>query len=353
LQTATMASGDIHQKCMEGTRQPILKEVERWRTNAKSPQVLWVADVAGSGKSTIAKEIAEKWKDQGCLAGRFFFSRDAEETRTPKLFFSTIAQQGLAQLDSRVRATVAVGIRKLINPVSASLEEQCSVILVEPLKRTRRSTVLVLDALDECEPQTCQRLLRTLLLHLPKLPYLKLLLTSRLETHIRTELEGIAYREVSLRSDEIANSKDVELFMKERLQKISLTETQREQLIERAGGLFIWAKTVCDLLQNFRGNKISFINRIISQNLRQIDSIYRIALDQAIGSDTEEENMEAFMNVLYVVVIAFEPISPNTIDRLLKTSESMNIVNDLRSVLECGSSDSAVRFLHPTFREFL
>jgi hypothetical protein len=348
-----MANGDIHKKCMKGTRQPILEQIKKWRLDPQSPRVLWLADVAGAGKSTMAKEMAERWMSNGNLAGQFFFSRDAEETRTPKLFFTTVAQQGLAHLGANVRTSVAAGIRKLINPVAATLESQCMTIFVTPLWETQIPVVLVLDALDECEPETCKQLLRTLLPQLPNLPHLRLFMTSRPETHIRDELTDINYQNLSLRSDEVSNSKDVKFFMEQRLRKLSLSQVQVEQVIERAGGLFIWAKTVCDLLDNFRGDKNGFIDRILSTQLRQMDSIYRIALDQAIGTDKEEENMVAYMNVLGIIVAACEPVSPNTIDKLLNSSESMAIVNDLRSVLECGGADALVRFLHPTFREFL
>jgi hypothetical protein len=348
-----MANGDIHKKCMKGTRQSILEDIEKWRLDSQSPRILWLADVAGAGKSTVAKEMAERWMSNGNLAGRFFFSRDAEETRTPKLFFTTIAQQGLAHLGANVRTAVAVGIRKLINPVAATLESQCMAIFVTPLRETQIPVVLVLDALDECEPQTCQQFLRVLLPQLSNLPHLRLFMTSRPETRIREELADIDYQNLSLRSDEVSNSKDVEFFMRQRLRKLSIPQVQVEQVIERAGGLFIWGKTVCDLLDGFRGDRNSFIDRILSSKLRQMDSIYLIALDQAIGTDGEEENMVAYMNVLGIIVAAYEPVSPNTIDKLLSGSESMAIINDLRSVLECGGEDALVRFLHPTFREFL
>jgi hypothetical protein len=351
--TAYLANGSIHKRCMKETRISALEQIEKWRSDPHTPQTLWLADVAGAGKSTVAKEVAEKWKSQGILAGRFFFSRDAEETRTPKLFFSTIAQQGLAHLCPEVRVAVAVGIRKLINPVSATLEEQCSSIFVGPLQAIPTPTLLVLDALDECEPGTCQQLLNVLLPQLSNLPHLKLMITSRPEIHIQAELRHITYQELSLRSDEVSNSRDVEVFMRERLRRASLPEAQITPLIERAGGLFIWAKTVCDLLGDFRGNRSSFLDRILSHKLRQMDSVYQIALDQVIRKDREAESMEAYMNVLGVVVAAYEPLSPKTIDKILKISETMDIIHDLRSVLQCGGKNAVIRFLHPTFREFL
>ncbi|PVG00371.1 hypothetical protein CPB86DRAFT_729488, partial [Serendipita vermifera] len=353
VMASALANGDIHQKCMKGTRQSVLDEVEKWASNTTDTQILWLADVAGAGKSTIAKEVAEKWRQQGCLAGQFFFSRDAEETRTPKLFFTTIAQQGLARLGPNIQRRVAHGIRKLFNPVVANLYEQCLAMFVEPIQATQASLYLVLDALDECEPHACHSLFQILLPHLSSIPHLKLFLTSRPETHIREVLESSSHRTISLRSDEVVNSKDVEFYMQQRLQRIKLEEAQMVRLIERAGGLFIWAKTVCDLLVDFRGNKNTFITRLSSQKLRQMNPIYRIALEQAIGSDREEETIEAYMEVLKAIVVVFRPVSPNVINQLLNTSESMEIVRDLRSVLECSDENSPIRFLHPTFRDFL
>ncbi|PVG01762.1 hypothetical protein CPB86DRAFT_57754 [Serendipita vermifera] len=338
---------------MNGTRHSTLEEVDRWRVNLDAPQVLWLSGVAGVGKSTVARELVDKWKLDGHLAGSFFFSRDAEETRVSRLFFTTIAQQGLSRLNSQVRTVVADGVRKLFDPLSATLEEQCLLLFVKPVKVVNEPIVLVLEAMDECEPGACEQLLRIILPELFNLPYLKLLITSRPEAHIQRQLAPYEPQEVSLGLGDGSNTQDVEIYMRRRLPKATLSENQILQLIERASGLFIWAKTVCDLVENLRGDRDTFINRVLSQNLRQINSIYRIALEQAIGRNDEEENVLAYMDILRLITAAYEPLSPNTINQLLGISNSMVIVNDLRSLLECHGPDEVIRFLHPTFRDFL
>jgi hypothetical protein len=351
--TASLANGGIHRFCMKGTRLAVLDEARQWIVDDGAPQIFWLNGVAGSGKSTVAKQLAEEWKTKGCLAGRFFFSRDAEETRSPKLFFSTIAQQGLSHLGPTAQTVVALGIRKLRDPVSATLEEQCSMIFDAPLQIIEKNTVLVLDALDECESKTCQQLLHILLPRLPNLPRLKIFLTSRPELHIRGRLEDHAHKILSFRIDAPENQQDIELYIRHNIQALSISEDQVRQLVERAGGLFIWAKTVCELLQNIREDRNRFIRRVLSEGIRQMDSIYRITLEQAIRSNQVEESVEAYMNVLKVIVMAYEPLAPSTINRLLGVADCMEIVNDLRSVLESHGADDPVRFLHPTFREFL
>ncbi|PVF92196.1 hypothetical protein CPB86DRAFT_227385 [Serendipita vermifera] len=149
LKTAPLANGDLHESCLEGTRQYIFDEIYYWIRDKSAPQIFWLTDVAGSGKSTIAHHLSKDLKAQSRLAGRFFFSRDSEKTRKPLYFFSTIAQQGLSHLGPRVRTIIADGIRELCDPVSASLEEQCILLFAHPLQVVSSPVVLVLDALDE------------------------------------------------------------------------------------------------------------------------------------------------------------------------------------------------------------
>ncbi|CAG8661825.1 13222_t:CDS:2, partial [Acaulospora colombiana] len=353
LKTAVSANGKIHKPCMEGTRLGILREINEWKHADTTPQVLWLNDVAGVGKSTVAKQLAEEWKKQGGFAGHFFFSRDMEDTRTEERFFSTIAQQGVSRLSSIAQTAVAKGIQKLFDPASATLEDQCLSIFTEPLVAFGSPTVLVLDAVDECEPRGCQRLLSILLRQLPLLPHLKLFVTSRRESHIEELFQDHNPHRLSLRANQTSNLQDVELYMKNMLENVGLKKEQIRSLVERAGGLFIWASTVCGLLRNFRGNRDHFISRILSQSISQMDHIYEIALDQAIGSDQAEESLDSYMKVLKLIVVAYTPITPNTLNRLLYITDSMETVRSLGSVLDCNGPDQEIRFLHPTFREFL
>jgi hypothetical protein len=353
LATAHLANGDIHESCMEGTRLSVLNEAKSWAMDTSIEQVFWLADVAGAGKSTVANHLAKEWKSQGILAGRFFFSRDAEETRTTKYFFSTLAQQGLSRLGSQVQSSIVNGIRELRDPVAAPLEEQCRQLLVQPLKDSSSSVVLVLDALDECEPTALVRLLRVLSQELPGLPYLKVFITSRPETHITENIQSLQVHRASLRGDVESNRNDVWQFLQEKLRSISFPDQKIDQLVTRLEGLFIWASTVCRLLLKFRGDRDHFLEDVLVKGPHQMDSIYMSALQQALPDRDEIENLKVFQKVLSTIVVAFEPLSPNALNQLLQIKNSFDIVKDLQSVLECPASDKPVRFLHPTFQEFL
>ncbi|PVF91317.1 hypothetical protein CPB86DRAFT_820589 [Serendipita vermifera] len=84
-----------------------------------------------------------------------------------------------------------------------------------------------------------------------------------------------------------------------------------------------------------------------------MDTIYCIALEQAIGTNKSREIIETYRNILKVVVAVFELVTPDMIDRLFMVVDSVKIIDDLRSVLKCGGTTDVIRFLHPTFREFL
>ncbi|PVF97668.1 hypothetical protein CPB86DRAFT_759852 [Serendipita vermifera] len=353
MATSSLANGDLHQPCMDGTRVNILKKIRKWFTEPNSRQILWLNDVAGAGKSTVARQMSKEWKKDNRLAGSFFFSRDAEETRTSKLFFSTVAQQGLSHLGPAIQTALANGIRKLRDPISATLEEQCLEIFIRPLQELRSSAVLVFDALDECDPEMIQRLFSILVPLVSKLIHVKLFLTSRPETYLRELFQNFNPQKLSLRTDVLSNTQDVEHYARERLKRLSIEDDTILKLIEQSNGLFIWVSTVCDLLKSLRGNRKPLIDRLLSQSNPKMDSIYRIALDQSIGNNPLKEVLEAYINVLKVIVAAYEPVSPRTIDTFLGITDSMEIVGDLRCVLECRSKDHAIRFLHPTFRDFL
>ncbi|PVG00373.1 hypothetical protein CPB86DRAFT_222868, partial [Serendipita vermifera] len=361
LTTAYLANGDIHELCMEGTRLFVLDKIRSWVIDEDSPQICWLADVAGSGKSTVANHLAREWKHRKQLAGRFFFSRAAEESRTSKYFFSTLAQQGLSHLGPEMQTAIVNGIRDLRDPVSASLDDQCAKLFIRPLTFISTAVILVLDALDECEPDTFVRLFRVLLPLLPNIPHLKLFLTSRPEAHIVESLQNVQVCRLSLRGNPEAkkddawksNQEDLWQFITEKLKSISLQESQIEQLVKRSEGLFIWASTVCKLLQKFRGDRDQFVKTVLIQGPHQMDSIYRVALQQALPANDEIENLEVYKKVLGVIVVAFEPLSPKTIDIMLKIQNTFEIVQDLASVLDCHHPDDPIQFLHTTFRDFL
>jgi hypothetical protein len=79
--------------CLKGTRGAILSCIELWARDPNKSPVCWLNGLAGTGKSTIAKTIAERLFVDGQLGASFFCSRDFEDRRNIQLIFPTLATQ--------------------------------------------------------------------------------------------------------------------------------------------------------------------------------------------------------------------------------------------------------------------
>jgi len=132
-----------------------------------------------------------------------------------------------------------------------------------------------------------------------------------------------------------------------------------DDVARQANGLFIWASTVCRQVINaaFPDEELDILTQ--RTILGGINELYRVALDRALPVEDESlRKMTTF--VLGNIVASLEPLSIAAWTQLLANSKGMGgrkfetVVKRLGSVLNLDTEGvSGVRFLHPTFREFL
>jgi hypothetical protein len=103
---------DAPSSCLEGTRVTILKEILSWSEspNDERPPVYWLSGLAGIGKSTIAKTVAERAQEKTMLGATFFFSRSDKPLRDPGLVLPMLAFQ-LAQSDSLFKEAIVDALK--------------------------------------------------------------------------------------------------------------------------------------------------------------------------------------------------------------------------------------------------
>ncbi|KAK6511482.1 hypothetical protein TWF481_000397 [Arthrobotrys musiformis] len=83
-----------HSKCLRGTRVELIDEIHNWLNKDTGSEVIfWLNGMAGTGKSTIARTIAESLTDDYQLGASFFFNRNEEYRSNPRRVFTTIAFQ--------------------------------------------------------------------------------------------------------------------------------------------------------------------------------------------------------------------------------------------------------------------
>jgi hypothetical protein len=169
----------------QGNPYNILDEIELWTRDFHKPPVYWLNGLAGTGKSTIAQTIAERMFADGQLGASFFCSRDFEDRSNLQFIFPTIAVQ-LARRYTEFRSIFVPLVRSDPGIVHESLYGQMNKLIVQPLMKSAISTVIVIDALDECkDDEPASAILSVLGQFVTKIPKVKFFVTGRPEPRIR------------------------------------------------------------------------------------------------------------------------------------------------------------------------
>lgn len=367
---------------MKGTRIDLLREMEvRVKgTDLTSSRITVVCGIPGSGKSTIAKTIAVGLADQGLLAASFFFSWNHASRRELKLVFSTIAFQ-MAQHSKDYRQHLSEILEGDPDLISALPSKQLDKLILEPLSRVSFSGdkpwVLVLDALDECGSDHGHTLLQLLTSNITRFSnHVRFFLTGRPEAPITTafkssSIEPITYMhtlQVSLNS---AVSTDIRRYVEASLNGQwrgrngwIVDDCDIEALVERAGGLFVFAATAVrhihsSSIQHPPQKAMRFMLDTEASAFRPLDELYLHIVSNAVPAD-DMTFITLYRRVLGAITHLQEPLSTKTLAGLLNLphDEVSPIVQMLSSVLLDSSnhqsgSDRTVRLAHLSFQEFI
>lgn len=336
--------------------------------------------MAGTGKSTIARTMAADLSANGCLAGSFFFKRSEANRSNAGRLFTTIAVQIVERLPS-----VAEYVRNVIEAdptISAqSLGEQFRKLIQHPVEAARQTLskplTVVIDALDECEPDHDVTGIIKLLLQndLGQARPLKFFLTSRCEPPIRLGFNNGYGKFVEFPLHKIPApmiERDIAIFLEFRICEIRRqhnlatswpSQTMLQSLIKKSIPLFIFAATACRFIEDNRqgdGGPDSRLQQILQQEAYgDFDQTYMPALNQMVqglkGSSRRNAITE-FKTIVGSIVTLFSPLSIISLANLLGVAAERvnNRLQMLHSVLDIPTDSTAsVRIFHESFREYL
>jgi hypothetical protein len=387
LPAAKGASYDSHTeehnaRCLLNTRTKLLNEITTWAGDKEGKAIFWLSGMAGTGKSTIARTIAQSFADHGRLGASFFFKKGEGERGNASRFFTTMASD-LVKHEPGMLA----GIRKALDEDSAisqrALKDQFEKLILQPLlgihqaRQQGSAHVVVIDALDECEREEDIRAILQLLARtkdIQPVP-LRIVVTSRPELHIRLgfkEMPNGTCQDLVLH--EVPRSTiehDIYLFLEHELSAIRKermlssdwpAKNQILALVELAVPLFIYAATVCRYIGSKGSNPIAFLDKVLQYQkatFSQLDRTYLPILDQLLSEQEEDEKetwLQAFRDIIGSIVVLESPLSTTSLACLLQLSqeEVKCRLDSLHSVLSVPNSEAVpVRLLHLSFREFL
>ena len=370
--------------CMKGTRGDILLKLQNWRNDEQDRRVFWLNGLAGTGKSTIAQTFAETSFADGKLGASFFCSRDFEDRSNLRSIFPTIAFQ-LAYRYPQFRKALIPVLTANPDVGRESLCAQMEKLIVGPFYATQTQTLIIIDALDECQDkEPASALLSILSRYVNRIPLVKFFITGRPEPRIRSgfRLPSLRPHTEVLKLHEVEPSSvdsDIKLFLKAQFFEIaknrsdcSLGEDWPGQhninvLCKKAAGFFIYASTVIKFIaprHDLPNERLALIVSLPHDTFHEgrlgVDLLYTQVLEQAFHDtgSSDYSLYSQFRSVLGAVVLVFQPLSMKTFSALLSNyvvpARVPNCLHNLHSLLLLpANQEDPVRIFHKSFPDFL
>lgn len=371
-------------ECLLGTRTELLQQIKEWAVSPHGKCIFWLNGMAGTGKSTISRTVAKSFKETKHLGASFFFKRGEGDRGNATKVFPTLARQLVLRFPGLI-----AGVRKTLREdpdiASKSLKEQFDKLLLQPLldldqlNQQPHTTVIVVDALDECElDQNIRTMIRLLpLLQKANAVRLRIFLTSRPELPIRHGFSKIAnhdYEELSLH--EIAGKvteHDISLFLKDRFATIRRERNVPQdwpsddvirRVVTMSVPLFISAATVCRYIENPMWSPTTRLAELLEDQAvyaKKMDKTYLPILTRLLDSHDSDESeqqqlLREFQEIVGTIILLAVPFSINMLSRFLGTMKDTvsNRLDPFQSILSIPNDrDRPVRILHSSFRDFL
>ena len=345
--------------------------------------VYWLNGLAGTGKSTIAQTIAERMFANGRLGASFFCSRDFEDRSNLAFIFPTLAVQ-LARKYPKFRSLFIPLVESDPEIAYDSLCNQMDKLIVQPLAESAISTVIVIDALDECkDEEPASAILSVIGRFVSKLPTVKFFLTGRPEPRIR---EGFRLPLLAKATDifilhdvepSLVNT-DIRLFFKHSFLEVTRrrfgldgwpTDEQLDLLCKRAAGLFVYAVATVKFIDHKNNDPRGQLDALLQSpqitshegktKLKAnttLDLLYMSIIQEAFGEDDPESNDPKVHSILGAIVLATNPLSPSAIAMLFNfnvVDVSLRLSSVQSLLLLQEDINYPVKPFHKSFPDFI
>jgi hypothetical protein len=368
------------ERCLKGTRVDVLLQLEHWLEDSHSQRIFWLNGLAGTGKSTIAQTFAEITFAEGKLGASFFCSRDLKDRSNIQAIFPTLAfQLAYRYLPFREQLLRTLWANPGIG--QESLCSQLEKIIVGPLKATCISTLIIIDALDECKDiEPASAILSVLSRYVDEIPQVRFFITGRPEPRIRSGFRLELLRPITevLKLHEVKPEVvdgDIKLFFQTQLASLAKdrsdcdltrnwpTSSEIEILCKKAAGFFIYASTVVkfiasehDLPTEMLALITSLPQSTVKEGMSGVDQLYIKVLKQAfqdVHAD-DSQHYSRFKAVVGAVLLVFNPLPVRTLSDLLRVPGTSTTLRPLHSLLLVPDNpEDPVCIYHKSFRDFL
>jgi NACHT domain len=363
-------------RCLPGTREDFLDYIVKWVENPESERGLVLLGRAGTGKSSIAHEVARRFENK-CLGSYFAFLRKEQSKDEAYQLFTTLARD----LSDRSPAfKLALGRVVKDNSSLCGARDYRTLfegLLLEPLKNLELCDpiLIVIDALDECGDAIGMNGLHTFLAqHLFDLPSkFRILVTSRPEDGVEPAFsKALSIDTIYMDDAKLAakTEQDIGVYLQKWLPE-GVFKDHGVELAKAAQGLFQWAAVACGFINrppaSFGFSKKKCIQHLLghsrgSSGQDPLDKLYEEVLE---GYFKPHEAQILFRSVMGQLFAAIEPLSLHSLIILRRHApiddpedsdpvvEMLRHLGSLLSNVTSSDQTGPIVPLHTSFRDFL
>ena len=363
-------------KCLDGTRVDLLQRIREWASSSDSPNIFLLTGIAGTGKSTIARTVAEEFETKKNLGCYIFFERGKTDSST----ITSSVIRTIAYYLARNNPVVTRSIWEVAARAEWSSFPSTNILfqnlLYVPLhsaiqKDVSNPILVVLDALDECGPFDAQEELAILLKKkISMLPSnFRFLVTSRPEVGIGLLSQTSASstcKYSKLDHTSISSRRDVLQFVRHEMKELRekrdwhvpddwLWDEKMKVLGEAAGGIFIWASIAIKYISGKRPCKFEDLKKLIDDLgavNKNLSDLYATVLKDSL--EWNDEMKGQFSRIFSLILLGKRQLTVKEIDDFLEMTEgtTRDLLSYLQSLVTYEEGEP-IRIHHASLYDYL
>ena len=346
----TLYTNFLVSQFQEETRTSVLDKINDLYSNPElRSKAVVITAMPGVGKSALDVVACRHTQEKGCLGACHFLQHNNWQRNNPRVVIESIARN-LCESIRGFKECISRRLSPLIKDVRKELDEMnpvtlVTVLLEEPLgkvvsgKLPKNTFVVVIDALDECEPRMRDEFVNALLSKLRHMPeWIKFVLTSRHTRKLSTELPHTTV--VNIDTTNLNNTEDIRLYLSNQLQLIYPGEcTEKREVVvatltTKSAGIFLCAHFVVEAARN-RDLSIVETSELFPYRISSVytDYLARLKTELNLSEDYYFNFLEAIgaaqaplPELLVLEILGINQVSRQGKTKAVKTLKSLSLL---------------------------